>query len=59
MDDEKLSEKEIRYENMLLSILQNEEKIEPFLDTIFKFLSRRFLKFLQSFKKSHISICIF
>ena len=44
MDDEKLSEKEIRYENMLLSILQNEEKIEPFLDTIFKFLSRIYVK---------------
>jgi hypothetical protein len=40
-DDQKLSEKEIRYENMLFSILQTEEKIEPFLDSIFKFLSRR------------------
>lgn len=45
MDEDKLSEKEIRYENMLLSILQNEEKIEPFLDTIFKFLSRRLENF--------------
>ena len=43
MNDEQLGEKEIRYENMLLSILQNEERIEPFLDTIFKFLSRRFV----------------
>lgn len=41
MDNENLSENEIRYENMYLSILQNEQRIEPFLDSVFKFLYRR------------------
>jgi hypothetical protein len=43
MDGGQLSEKNIRYENMFLSILQNEGKIEPFLDAVFKFLYRRYL----------------
>ena len=37
------SEKEVQYDEMLLNILQNEGKIEPFLDVIFKFLYKRFL----------------
>lgn len=36
-----LSEKEVRYESMFLSILQNEGKIEPLIDHFFKFLYRR------------------
>ncbi len=36
-----LDEKEARYEQMFLSILQNEAKIEPFIDQFFKFLYRR------------------
>lgn len=36
-----LDAKESRYEDMLLSILQNEGKIQPFLDHIFRFLYRK------------------
>lgn len=36
-----LSEKEQRYDEMLLNILQNEGKIQPFIDNIFRFLYRR------------------
>jgi hypothetical protein len=36
-----LTEDERRYDEMLLTILQREGKIEPFLDVIFKFLYRR------------------
>ncbi len=39
-----LSEKEVRYDDMFLSVLQNEGKIEPFLDSVFKFLYRRLRK---------------
>lgn len=41
MNFDALSEKEQRYESMFLSILQNEERIEPFLDAVFKFLYRK------------------
>lgn len=34
-------DKESRYDEMLLSILQNEGKIQPFIDTVFRFLYRR------------------
>jgi hypothetical protein len=33
--------KESRYDEMLLSILQNEGKIQPFLDHVFRFLYRK------------------
>lgn len=36
-----LSEKESRYDEMLLSILKSEGKIQPFIDNIFRFLYRR------------------
>ena len=36
-----ISEKDLRYENMYLSVLQNEGKIEHFLDTVFQFLYRK------------------
>ena len=35
------TEKETRYDELLLSILQNEGKIQPFIDNIFRFLYRR------------------
>jgi hypothetical protein len=41
MEDHQLTEKEKLNENMLLAMLQSEEKIEPFIDSIFKFLYRR------------------
>jgi len=41
MEDHQLTEKEKINENMLLAMLQSEEKIEPFIDSIFKFLYRR------------------
>jgi hypothetical protein len=47
-----LSEKEQRYDEMLLNILQNEGKIQPFIDTVFRFLYRRFnLIFNYSFDR--------
>ena len=46
IDIDVLSEKESRYDEMFLSILQNEGKIEPFLDCVFKFLYRRFRSFI-------------
>ncbi len=39
-----VSEKEARYEQIFLSVLQNEGKIEPFLDSVFRFLYRRLRK---------------
>ncbi len=36
-----LSEKEKRYDEMFLSMLQNEGKIQPFIDQVFRFLYRR------------------
>lgn len=41
IDIDNLTEDERRYDDMLLSILQREGKIEPFLDVVFKFLYRR------------------
>ncbi|CAF0781724.1 unnamed protein product [Brachionus calyciflorus] len=38
---ENLSPKEAKYDEIFLSILQQEGKIEPFLDSVFKFLYRR------------------
>ncbi len=47
-----LSEKEQRYDEMLLNILQNEGKIQPFIDTVFRFLYRRYtLIFNYSFDR--------
>lgn len=43
-----LSEKEARYDDIFLSVLQNEGRIEPFLDAVFKFLYRRFIFFIRS-----------
>ena len=40
---ESMSEKDARYDEILLSILQNEGKIEPFLDSVFQFLYRRLI----------------
>ncbi|RMZ99880.1 nudC domain-containing 3-like [Brachionus plicatilis] len=40
-DFENLSAKEERYDDIFLSILQQEGKIEPFLDSVFRFLYRR------------------
>jgi hypothetical protein len=45
LDFENLSEKDARYDEFLLSMLQSEGKIEPFLDNVFKFLYRRFILF--------------
>lgn len=42
-----ITDDEARYEDMFLSILQREEKIEPFLDKVFKFLYRRTDFFLR------------
>lgn len=41
LDLEHLSPKEAKYDEIFLSILQQEGKIEPFLDVVFKFLYRR------------------
>ena len=38
---EYFSEKEAKYDEMLLNILQSEGKIEPFMDVVFKFLYKR------------------
>jgi len=35
------SEKETKYDEMLLNILQSEGQIEPFMDVVFKFLYKR------------------
>lgn len=50
-----LSDKETRYDEMFLSILQNEGKIEPFLDTVFRFLYRR----LFFFKDKILNLTLF
>lgn len=39
---ENLTEDEARFDEMYLSVLQKVGKIEPFLDSVFKFLYRRY-----------------
>lgn len=43
IDLDHISEKDARYDELFLSVLQSEGKIEPFLDNVFKFLYRRFV----------------
>jgi hypothetical protein len=40
---------EVKYENLLMPILQDAEKIEPFLDSVFNFLHKRFAKLFTFF----------
>lgn len=40
-DLDHLNEKDTRYDELFLSVLQSEGKIEPFIDSVFKFLYRR------------------
>ena len=43
IDLDHINEKDARYDELFLSVLQSEGKIEPFLDNVFKFLYRRFV----------------
>lgn len=43
LDLDHLSVKDTRYDELFLSVLQNEGKIEPFIDSFFKFLYRRYI----------------
>ena len=43
IDLDHLTENDTRYDEIFLSVLQSQGKIEPFIDCFFKFLYRRYL----------------
>ena len=47
LDDD--SDESSRFDDMLMAILQHKGQIQPFLDTIFKFLYKR-LRFVSAFQ---------